>query len=173
MSDEVGGPIECRSEEGIVIGLIDAMITCARVAAERIRRYDEDEWPNGVAAACSDLFFDKDVRFVTSFGGNRDYEPNEFSRLISDLRKDIPRVTESAAKIAALENQLSESKAEHGKTLLLLNIAAYETIPALERRCLIVEQAVVGFTRSPKSWLDAAEEFLIAEGKLPQIEVKP
>lgn len=46
-------------------------------------------------------------------------------------------------------------------------------IAALERRCLIAEQAVVGFTRSPKSWLDAAEEFLIAEGKLPQREVKP
>lgn len=41
-------------------------------------------------------------------------------------------MAESAAKIADLENQLSETMVAHGKTLLLLHTAAYETIPALE-----------------------------------------
>jgi len=35
-------------------------------------------------------------------------------------------------RISELEAALSESKAAHGKTLLLLNKAAFETIPALE-----------------------------------------
>lgn len=71
----------------------------------------------------------------------------------------------------ALENQLSEAMVAHGKTLLLLHTAAYETIPTLERRCLIVEMALRSECGPDESLY--RELLAVAEGKLPQIEVKP
>jgi hypothetical protein len=94
----------------------------------------------------------------------------------------IAQQAASAAKIAELEKQLADAKAEHGKTLLLLNTAAFETIPELERRCLILEDAharAIGFVPAHltfneyvKELRDMSERKLVAEGKIPQIEVK-
>jgi hypothetical protein len=60
---------------------------------------------------------------------------------------DMPHESSSAlsnevitlrAQVAKLEADLSEAKAEHGKTLILLNKAAFETIPKM---CEALESA--------------------------------
>lgn len=48
-------PIDCRSEEGITIGLIDAMIAIARIAAKR------DLKPKAVQEALLDFYNDNDM----------------------------------------------------------------------------------------------------------------
>lgn len=48
-------PIDCRSEDGITIGLIDAMITIARIAAKR------DLKPKAVQEALLDFYNDDDM----------------------------------------------------------------------------------------------------------------
>lgn len=51
-------PIECRSEEGITEGLVDALIAILRVLALR------DLSPENVQGALADLTEDKDLRTV-------------------------------------------------------------------------------------------------------------
>lgn len=48
-------PIDCRSEDGITIGLIDAMITIARIAAKR------DLKSKAVQEALLDFYNDDDM----------------------------------------------------------------------------------------------------------------
>ena len=45
-----------------------------------------------------------------------------------------------AHEVRELEFQLSEAKAQHGKTLLLLNKAAFETIPGLESTVTVLRE---------------------------------
>jgi len=45
-----------------------------------------------------------------------------------------------AHEVRELEFQLSEAKAGHGKTLLLLNKAAFETIPGLESTVTVLRE---------------------------------
>ena len=82
-------PIECKSEEGVLVGLIDSIMTLATVAAERVKEYDEDQIPDSVIAALADLFQDRDLRFVVSFGGNSKYGPSEFEEICEQLHKDV------------------------------------------------------------------------------------
>jgi hypothetical protein len=46
------------------------------------------------------------------------------------------------AQVAKLEADLSKAKAEHGKTLLLLQKAAFETIPTLEATVTALRDAL-------------------------------
>lgn len=50
--------VDCRSEEGITVGLVDAMISIARVLARR------DYGPESVQEALKDLREDEDVAHV-------------------------------------------------------------------------------------------------------------
>lgn len=51
--------IDCRSEEGITIGLIDAMISIARVLARR-----DLEESQAVKEALADLHADEDIALI-------------------------------------------------------------------------------------------------------------
>jgi hypothetical protein len=51
-------PIDCRSEEGITEGLVDALIVVLRVLAKR------DLSPENVQGALADLAEDEDLRTV-------------------------------------------------------------------------------------------------------------
>lgn len=61
---------ECDSQDGTTVGLIDALISIARVAKERLLGYDMDAIPESVLAAMDDIFANTDMRFLLSFGGN-------------------------------------------------------------------------------------------------------
>ncbi|WP_288446507.1 hypothetical protein [uncultured Chryseobacterium sp.] len=55
--------IDCRSEEGITIGLIDSLISIARVLAKR----DLDE-SRAIKEALKDLINDEDIDKIISHG---------------------------------------------------------------------------------------------------------
>ncbi len=52
--------VDCRSDEGVTVGLIDAMISIARVLAHR------DFTPPAVVEALKDLSEDEDVKTIIS-----------------------------------------------------------------------------------------------------------
>lgn len=80
-------PIECTSEDGVTIGLIDAIITCSRVADERIRRLEGDI-SKPVIDALSDLFSCDGIRYLMSLGGCFTYVPSkEFLEIENDVLK--------------------------------------------------------------------------------------
>ena len=56
--------------------------------------------------------------------GDEQYEQQTASEYMDHLEAELSRLT----------SELSEAKAEHGKTLLLLSKAAFETIPELEAK---------------------------------------
>lgn len=64
---------DCHSEEGITVGLIDSLISIARVLAPRLREKEQLENgkhpPSPIQAALLDLEDDKDVRYVLGFLG--------------------------------------------------------------------------------------------------------
>lgn len=105
----------------------------------------------------------------------------QIAKLDLIFQRGIDQQAESAAKIAALEQQLAAMTADRnlwqeqhsGDCPNLARVAE------LERRCLIAEEAIGDACK----WLDMAgtehivlqntEHRLICDGKLPQIEVKP
>lgn len=50
---------DCRSDEGVIVGLIDGMIAQARIVAEHLRR--RQELSDGVTEALDDLRSDEDL----------------------------------------------------------------------------------------------------------------
>lgn len=52
---------DCRSEEGVTVGLIDAIISISRILAERIRNFPMER---SVEDAMCDLLADEDMSFV-------------------------------------------------------------------------------------------------------------
>ena len=61
MTDPAG---DCRTEEGVIVGLVDGMIAQSRVVAQYIRRNPPR---GGVLAALTDLRCDDDVALVAGF----------------------------------------------------------------------------------------------------------
>lgn len=55
-------PIDCRSEEGITVGLVDAIISIARILAKR------DISPEAVKEALMDLAMDEDISKIMNDG---------------------------------------------------------------------------------------------------------
>lgn len=53
--------IECKSIEGTIIGLVDAMISIARAVGPMIEKMGEDELTQGVHDALKDLTTDADM----------------------------------------------------------------------------------------------------------------
>lgn len=84
--------VDCKSEEGIIVGLIDSIMAIAVVAAKYFAEHDEDYYPPAVAEACADLFQDKDLRLLISYGGNREYEDSAMSIEFKRLRKEAEAV---------------------------------------------------------------------------------
>lgn len=87
-------------------------------------------------------------------------------------------VAESAAKIAALEQQLAAMTADRNLWQDQHNgdCPNLARVTELERRCLIAERVIdEAELKVGPVWMAfvLAERQLIAEGKLPQIEVKP
>jgi hypothetical protein len=56
--------LDCRSEEGVTVGLVDAIITIARILTHR------DLTPNAVIEALKDLANDKDIKTIIARGLN-------------------------------------------------------------------------------------------------------
>lgn len=57
--------IDCRSEEGITIGLIDAIISICRILRPRLEKYPGNEaGPQGIEEALRDLATDEDFRYI-------------------------------------------------------------------------------------------------------------
>lgn len=54
--------IDCRSEEGITIGLIDSLIAISRVLRPRLRV--REDWTPEIINAMMDLMGDEDIRFL-------------------------------------------------------------------------------------------------------------
>lgn len=61
--------VDCRSEEGITIGLIDALLSIGRVLASRIAEADQQVLGFGVKDALTDLAQDEDLRYLLEEGG--------------------------------------------------------------------------------------------------------
>lgn len=53
--------IDCRSEEGVLIGLIDSIISISRIVGPMIEKMGRDELTQGVHDAMKDLTTDEDV----------------------------------------------------------------------------------------------------------------
>lgn len=68
--------IECTSKEGLTIGLIDSIITCAHLADERVRGLERDI-PKSIVDALSDLFTCDGIRYLMSLGGCFTYVPSK------------------------------------------------------------------------------------------------
>jgi hypothetical protein len=87
-------PVECKSKEGVLIGLLDSIMTVATVAAERLRRMDTDDMRDEIGAALEDLYRNRALRFLMSFNGNLVYgdEPEhvEFKAKMSELKRLFP-----------------------------------------------------------------------------------
>jgi hypothetical protein len=60
--------IDCRSEEGVTVGLIDAMISIARVLCPRLERYHDADDSN-ILEALKDLASDEDIARIVSWAG--------------------------------------------------------------------------------------------------------
>lgn len=56
--------IDCRSKEGVAIGLIDTFISVSRVLAPMLKEMDKDELPQQVLEALKDLVSDEDILCV-------------------------------------------------------------------------------------------------------------
>lgn len=56
--------VDCRSEEGVVVGLIDACIAQARIVAAYLRTGQNTE---AVAEALADLRADEDVALISAY----------------------------------------------------------------------------------------------------------
>lgn len=122
-------PTECKSPIGITTGLLDALMTIAAVASVRIKKYETDQIPEQIGEACSDLFWDKNLRFLISFGGNRDYGPPP------SMMELIQRTVKAESDLAASEHNLSLERAVRNE---LGQEGTMEI--TVQRRILTVEQ---------------------------------
>lgn len=54
----------CRSKVGITVGLIDAMISIARVLAPQLKEHGSKAWGGAIYEALEDLTKDKDMLYI-------------------------------------------------------------------------------------------------------------
>jgi hypothetical protein len=117
MSDEHKGAettVGCKSEEGILVGLIDSILTVATIVSARLQELDSEKISKSVLEALADLFQDSDLRFVISFGGNRQYGDSSFVESIFPERdQTIAELQKALAAMVALDHDGSDCVGVH------------------------------------------------------------
>lgn len=80
---------DCKTRDGITIGLIDSLITICRVLTPRLNKLDTSVgwFPKEVKEALIDLYEDKDVQFVLTRLTQSPYveDKDQYRKLLSTV----------------------------------------------------------------------------------------
>lgn len=91
---------DCNTKTGIMVGLVDSLISISRVLAPRLRAIHDDlRWPEEIKEALSDLYEDKDVLYVLTFKTSESPYIGDRKESYEIIRKAVEGIQKSGKPI--------------------------------------------------------------------------